>query len=259
MLPYLPTCEPGPQPSALAAHPGWAQAASADSSAFGARSPHPPASQPAGATSFSFPPSAPGPGGGGAGSRDGGTYQGALLARDQYPSPLGRPAAAPYPAAYPAYVSAEVAPPWASGPLGGSLLHSLPSRPAGFAGHRATLGECGLGRLHRAARVPGRNLLRGWQSCPGRAAPATASPPPPEVGDPGLDSSPAPEDQGSVPDCAGSEPTCRPLLTKGLGSDFTKFKSPVSWRKLPPLFLSQNVYTFYRETCLQMPPCCKFG
>ncbi|XP_036915925.1 transcription factor GATA-5 [Sturnira hondurensis] len=139
MLPYLPTCEPGPQPSALAAHPGWAQAASADSSAFGSSSPHPPASQPAGATSFSFPHSVPGPGGGGAGSRDGGTYQGALLARDQYPSPLGRPAGASYPTAYPAYVSAEVAPPWASGPFEGGLLHSLQGRPAGFPGRRAAL------------------------------------------------------------------------------------------------------------------------
>ncbi|XP_037009481.2 transcription factor GATA-5 isoform X2 [Artibeus jamaicensis] len=139
MLPYLPTREPGPQPSALAAHPGWAQAASADSSAFGSGSPHPPASQPAGATSFSFPHSVPGPGGGGAGSRDGGTYQGALLARDQYPSPLGRPGVASYPAAYPAYVSAEVAPPWASGPFEGGLLHSLQGRPAGFPGRRAAL------------------------------------------------------------------------------------------------------------------------
>lgn len=145
MLSYLPTCEPGSQPSALAAHPGWAQAASADSSAFGSGSPHPPASQPAGATSFSFSHSAPGSGGGGAGSRDGSTYQGALLARDQYQSPLGRPAGASYPTAYPAYVSAEVAPPWTSGPFEGGLLHGLQSRPAGFPGRRATLGECGAG------------------------------------------------------------------------------------------------------------------
>lgn len=140
MLPYLPACEPGPQPSALAAHHGWAQAASADSSAFGSGSPHQPASQPAGATSFSFAHSPPGPGGGGgAGGRDGGAYQGALLAREQYPAPLGRPMGASYPAAYPAYVSTEVAPSWASGPFEGSVLHSLQGRPAGLPGRRATL------------------------------------------------------------------------------------------------------------------------
>ncbi|XP_008155329.2 transcription factor GATA-5 [Eptesicus fuscus] len=141
MLPYLPACEPGPQPSALAAHPGWVPAASADSSAFVSGSPHPPASQPAGATSFSFAHSPPGPGGGGggAGGRDGGAFHGALLARDPYPAPLGRPVGASYPAAYPAYVSTEVAPSWASGPFEGSVLHSLQGRPAGLPGRRATL------------------------------------------------------------------------------------------------------------------------
>ncbi|XP_070277456.1 transcription factor GATA-5 isoform X2 [Myotis yumanensis] len=140
MLPYLPACEPGPQPSALAAHPGWVQAASADSSAFVSGSPHPPASQPAGATSFSFAHSSPGPGGGGgAGGRDGGAYHGALLARDPYPAPLGRPVGASYPTAYPAYVSTEVAQSWASGPFEGSVLHSLQGRPAGLPGPRATL------------------------------------------------------------------------------------------------------------------------
>ncbi|XP_036179528.1 transcription factor GATA-5 [Myotis myotis] len=141
MLPYLPACEPGPQPSALAAHPGWVQAASADSSAFVSGSPHPPASQPAGATSFSFAHSPPGPGGGGgAGGRDGGgAYHGALLAHDPYPAPLGRPVGSSYPTAYPAYVSTEVAPSWASGPFEGSVLHSLQGRPAGLPGRRATL------------------------------------------------------------------------------------------------------------------------
>ncbi|XP_054433476.1 transcription factor GATA-5 [Pteronotus mesoamericanus] len=144
VLPYLPPCEPGPQPAALAAHAahtGWGQAASADSPAFGSGSPRAPVSQPAGATSFSFAHSPPGlgSGGGGAGSRDGSTYQGALLARDQYPAPLGRPVGASYPAAYPAYVSTEVAPSWASGPFEGSVLHSLQSRPAGFPGRRAAL------------------------------------------------------------------------------------------------------------------------
>lgn len=155
MLPYLPACEPGPQPSALAAHPGWVQAASADSSAFVSGSPHPPASQPAGATSFSFAHSPPGPGGGGgAGGRDGGAYHGALLARDPYPAPLGRPVGASYPTAYPAYVSTEVAPSWASGPFEGSVLHSLQGRPAGLPGRRATLGECGAGAAPLGPRPP---------------------------------------------------------------------------------------------------------
>lgn len=155
MLPYLPACEPGPQPSALAAHPGWVPAASADSSAFVSGSPHPPASQPAGATSFSFAHSPPGPGGGGgAGGRDGGAYPGALLARDPYPAPLGRPVGASYPAAYPAYVSTEVAPSWASGPFEGSVLHSLQGRPAGLPGRRATLGECGAGAAPMGPRPP---------------------------------------------------------------------------------------------------------
>ncbi|XP_066091632.1 transcription factor GATA-5 [Saccopteryx bilineata] len=137
VLPYLPTCEPGPQPSALAAHPGWTPA---DSSAFGSSSPHAPAAQPGGAASFSFAHSPPGPGGGGgSGSRDGGAYQSSLLAREQYPAPLRRPVGASYPAAYPAYVSTEVAPSWAPGPFEGSVLHSLQGRSAGFPGRRATL------------------------------------------------------------------------------------------------------------------------
>lgn len=146
MLPYLPACEPGAQPSALSAHPGWVQAAAADSAAFVPGSPHPPASQP-GAASFSFAHSPPAPGGG-AGGRDGGAYRGALLARDPYPAPLGRPVGASYPTPYPAYVSPEVAPSWASGPFEGSVLHSLQGRPAGLPGRRATLGECGLGQPH---------------------------------------------------------------------------------------------------------------
>ncbi|XP_012510024.1 PREDICTED: transcription factor GATA-5 [Propithecus coquereli] len=137
VLPYLQACEPGPQPPALAAHPGWAQAAAADSSAFGSGSPHPPAAQPPGAA-FSFSHSPPGPGGGGAGSRDGSTYQGALLAREQYPVPLGRPVSASYPAAYSAYVGPDVAPSWTAGPFEGSVLHGLPGRPAGLSGRRAT-------------------------------------------------------------------------------------------------------------------------
>lgn len=138
MLPYLPACEPGPQPAALAAHPGWAQAAAADPPAFGSGSPHPAAAQPPGAAAFPFAHSPPGPGGGGA-------YQGALLAREQYPAPLGRPVGAAYPAAYPAYVSTEVAPSWASGAFEGGVLHSLQGRPAGLSGRRAALGECGAG------------------------------------------------------------------------------------------------------------------
>ncbi|XP_070103600.1 transcription factor GATA-5 isoform X1 [Equus caballus] len=139
MLPYLPACEPGPQPPALAAHPNWAQAAAADSSAFGSGSPHPPAAQPPGATTFPFTHSPPGPGGGGGvGSRDSSAYQGAVLAREQYPAPLGRPVGAAYPTAYPAYVSTEVAPSWTSGPFDSSVLHGLPGRPAGLAGRRAT-------------------------------------------------------------------------------------------------------------------------
>ncbi|XP_032317421.1 transcription factor GATA-5 [Camelus ferus] len=137
MLPYLPACEPGLQPPALATHPGWAQATAADSSSFGPGSPHPPAAQPPGATAFPFEPSPPGPGGGGPGARDGGAYQGAMLAREQYPALLGRPVGSSYPAAYPAYVSTEVAPSWTSGPLDGSVLHSLQGRPAGLPGRRA--------------------------------------------------------------------------------------------------------------------------
>ncbi|KAM8774186.1 transcription factor GATA-5 [Rhynchonycteris naso] len=137
MLPYLPTCEPGPQPTALAPHPGWTPA---NSSAFGSSSPHPPAAQPAGATSFSFPHSPPGPSGGGStGSPDGGTYQSSVLAREQYPTPLGRPLGPSYPTAYPAYVSTEVVPSWASGPFESSVLHSLQGRSAGFPGRRTTL------------------------------------------------------------------------------------------------------------------------
>ncbi|XP_011385817.1 transcription factor GATA-5, partial [Pteropus vampyrus] len=136
VAPYLPAREPGPQPPALAAHPGWTQAASADSPAFGAGSPHPPpAAQPSGATAFPFAHSPPGPGGGGGGSvggRDGSAYEGALLAREQCPAALGRPVGASYPAAYPtaypAYLSAEVAPSWASGPFQGRVLHGLQGR-----------------------------------------------------------------------------------------------------------------------------------
>ncbi|XP_019281897.2 LOW QUALITY PROTEIN: transcription factor GATA-5 [Panthera pardus] len=139
MLPYLPGVRAGPQAPGLGAHPGWAQAAAADSSAFGAGGPHPPAAQPPGATACPFPHGPPGPGsGGGAGTRDGGAYQGALLAREQYPAPLGRPVGASYPAAYPAYVSTEVAPSWTSGPFEGSVLHGLQGRPAGLPSRRAT-------------------------------------------------------------------------------------------------------------------------
>ncbi|XP_019492699.1 PREDICTED: transcription factor GATA-5 [Hipposideros armiger] len=126
-------CHHRVSPAALAAHPGWAQAAAADPPAFGSGSPHPPAAQPPGAAAFPFAHSPPGPGGGG------GAYQGALLAREQYPAPLGRPVGAAYPAAYPAYVSTEVAPSWASGAFEGGVLHSLQGRPAGLSGRRAAL------------------------------------------------------------------------------------------------------------------------
>ncbi|XP_077017683.1 transcription factor GATA-5 [Tamandua tetradactyla] len=129
MLSYLPACEPGPQPPALAAHSGWSQAA-ADSSAFGAGSPHPPPAQQPGASAFPFAHSSPGPGG--AGVRDGGAYQGTLLGREQYPAPLGRPMGASYPSAYPAYVNPDVAPPWAAGPFDSSVLHGLQGRRAAF-------------------------------------------------------------------------------------------------------------------------------
>lgn len=179
MLPYLPACEPGPQPPALAGHPGWAQAASADSSAFGSGSPHPPTAQPPGAAAFPFAHNPPGPGGGGgAGLRDGGAYQGALLAREQYPAPLGRPVGASYPTAYPAYVSTEVAQSWTSGAFEGSVLHSLQGRPAGLSGRRATLGECGAaGSSTDLGPAPGSNPhpakcsfpIGRWQSSAGQA------------------------------------------------------------------------------------------
>ncbi|KAI4562500.1 hypothetical protein MJG53_011827 [Ovis ammon polii x Ovis aries] len=137
MLPYLPACEPGPQAPAITAHPGWAQAAAADSSAFGSGSPHPPAAPPPGTTAFPFAHSSPGPGGG-TGTRDNGAFQGAMLAREQYPATLGRPVSSSYPTAYPAYMSTEVAPSWTSGPLDGSVLHSLQGLPAGLPGRRAT-------------------------------------------------------------------------------------------------------------------------
>ncbi|XP_010840177.1 PREDICTED: transcription factor GATA-5 isoform X1 [Bison bison bison] len=136
MLPYLPACEPGPQAPAITAHPGWAQAAAADSSAFGSGSPHAPAAPPPGTTAFPFAHSSPGPGGG-TGTRDNGAFQGAMLAREQYPAALGRPVSSSYPTAYPAYMSAEVAPSWTSGPLDGSVLHSLQGLPAGLPGRRA--------------------------------------------------------------------------------------------------------------------------
>lgn len=148
MLPYLPACEPGPQAPAITAHPGWAQAAAADSSAFGSGSPHAPAAPPPGTTAFPFAHSSPGPGGG-TGTRDNGAFQGAMLAREQYPAALGRPVSSSYPTAYPAYMSAEVAPSWTSGPLDGSVLHSLQGLPAGLPGRRAPFGECGTGNwLH---------------------------------------------------------------------------------------------------------------
>ncbi|XP_069907455.1 transcription factor GATA-5 isoform X2 [Oryctolagus cuniculus] len=130
MLPYLPACEPGPQLPAPAAHPGWAQAASADSSTFGSGSPQPPA-----ASAFPFAHSPPGPGSGG--SRDGGAYQGALLAREQFPAPIARPGGASYAAAYPTYVSPEGTPTWTAGPLDGGVLHGLQGRPPGLPGRRA--------------------------------------------------------------------------------------------------------------------------
>ncbi|KAM5246156.1 transcription factor GATA-5 [Ctenodactylus gundi] len=139
MLPYLPPCEPGPQPPALAAHAGWAQAAAADSATFGSGSPHEPAAPPPGATACPFAHSPPGAGGGGgAGARDGGAYPSALLACEQYPGTLGRPVGASYAATYPAYVGPEMAPSWTAGPFEGSVLHGLQSRPAGLAGRRAT-------------------------------------------------------------------------------------------------------------------------
>ncbi|XP_015987744.2 transcription factor GATA-5 [Rousettus aegyptiacus] len=139
-VPYLPACEPGPQPPALAAHPGWAPATSADSPAFGAGSPPPPlAAQPSGATAFPFAHSPPGPGGG-AGGRDGSAYEGALRTREQFPGALCRPGGGAYPATYPAYLSAEMAPAWASGPFQGRILH-------GLQGRRATLGSEVLGEF----------------------------------------------------------------------------------------------------------------
>nr|XP_003421817.1 transcription factor GATA-5 [Loxodonta africana] len=138
MLPYLPACEPGPQPPALAVHPGWAQAA-ADPSAFGAGSPHPPPAQPPGSAAFPFAHSPPGPGGGGAGGRDGDAYQGALLGREQYPAPLGRPVGASYPGAYPPYVGPDVTPTWATGPFDTSVLPGLQGRSAGLQGRPAGL------------------------------------------------------------------------------------------------------------------------
>ncbi|KAM6164647.1 transcription factor GATA-5 [Rhynchocyon petersi] len=130
MLPYLPSCEPGAQPPTLATHPGWAQAA-ADSPAFGGGSPHPPPAQPPGATTFPFVHSPPGPGSG-AGSRDGSAYQSPLLAREPYPAPLARPVGTSYSSTYPAYVSPDVAPAWAAGPLDTSVLPGLPGRRAAF-------------------------------------------------------------------------------------------------------------------------------
>ncbi|XP_004456889.2 transcription factor GATA-5 isoform X1 [Dasypus novemcinctus] len=119
VLPYLPACEPGPQPPALAAHPGWAPAA--DPSAFGAGPPPPPPAQPP-AAAFPFAHSPAG--------RGGGAFQGALLGREQFPAPLGRPVGAAYPAAYPAYVSPE--PSWAAGAFDGSALPGPPGRRAAF-------------------------------------------------------------------------------------------------------------------------------
>ncbi|XP_005362803.1 transcription factor GATA-5 [Microtus ochrogaster] len=139
MLPYLPACEPGSQPPALAAHSSWTQAAAADSSAFGSGSPHPPAAHPPGAATFPFAHSPPGSGSGGsAGARDSSAFQGSLLAREQYPTPLGRPMGASYPTTYPAYVTPDVAPSWTSGPFDGSILHGLQGRPSGLPGRRAT-------------------------------------------------------------------------------------------------------------------------
>lgn len=142
MLPYLPSCEPGSQPPALATHSSWTQAVAADSPAFGSGSPHPPAAHPPGTTTFPFAHSPPGSGSGGsAGVRDGGAFQGALLAREQYPTPLGRPMGASYPTTYPAYMSPDVAPSWTSGPFDSSILHGLQARPGGLPGRRTTFGE----------------------------------------------------------------------------------------------------------------------
>ncbi|KAL6031826.1 hypothetical protein STEG23_030802 [Scotinomys teguina] len=139
MLPYLPACEPGSQPPALAAHSSWTQTAAADSSAFGSGSPHPPAAHPQGAATFPFTHSPAGSGGSGsAGTRDSGAFQSALLAREQYSTPLGRPMGASYPSTYPAYMSTDVAPSWTSGPFDGSILHGLQGRPTGLPGRRAT-------------------------------------------------------------------------------------------------------------------------
>ncbi|XP_021528110.2 transcription factor GATA-5 [Aotus nancymaae] len=139
-LSYLPRCEPSPQPPELAARPCWAQPAPADSSAFGPGSPHPPAAHPPGATAFSFAHSPQGPGSGSsARGRDRGAYQGALLPREQFEAPLGRPMGTSYPATYPAYVSPDVAPSWTAGPFDGSVLHGLQGRPAGLPVRRPAL------------------------------------------------------------------------------------------------------------------------
>ncbi|XP_023367771.1 transcription factor GATA-5 isoform X2 [Otolemur garnettii] len=111
------------QSLALAASPS--QTSFADSSAFL----HAPGSG---------SPISPGPGSGcSSGSRDGSTYQGALLAREQYPVSLGRPVGASYPTAYPAYVSPDVAQSWTTGSFEGSVLHGLQGRSAGLPGRRA--------------------------------------------------------------------------------------------------------------------------
>lgn len=142
MLPYLPACEPGSQPPVLASHSSWTQAAAADSSAFGSSSPHPPAAHPPGATAFPFAHSPPGSGGsGGAGARDGSSFQSALLAREQYATQLGRPMSASYPTTYPTYMSPDVTPSWTPGPFDSSVLHGLQGRPGGLPGRRATFGE----------------------------------------------------------------------------------------------------------------------
>uniref|UniRef100_G1S1C3 GATA binding protein 5 n=1 Tax=Nomascus leucogenys TaxID=61853 RepID=G1S1C3_NOMLE len=133
MLSYLSGCEPSPQPPELAARPGWAQTATADSSAFGPGSPHPPAAHPPGATAFPFAHSPSGPGSGGsAGGRDGSAYQSALLPREQFAAPLGRPVGTSYSATYPAYVSPNVAQSWTAGPFDGSVLHGLSDRRPTF-------------------------------------------------------------------------------------------------------------------------------
>ncbi|KAM4842672.1 transcription factor GATA-5 [Thomomys bottae] len=130
-LPYLPACEPGPQPPALAAPSAWAPAAPADA-AFG-----PSSAQPPGTPAFPFAHGPPSPGGGSAGARDGAAFQGSLLPREPYPAALGRPAGASYPTTYSAYVSPDVAPSWAPGPFDGSVLHGLQSHPAALPGRRA--------------------------------------------------------------------------------------------------------------------------